>query len=784
MISHKHFFICSCFGILSLCVAGCRTFNEEPRFTVQNGMYVIADKQLERFASALDEASLPEKEALIDRAYTLADSLTGLVHSGQTLKLFADALAQEYLLPGAHHSDPVTARLILRREAACRNLDPGDYKLIDTKRGILNKTAVGESLADISVEKLESGEIVSLRTLVDRPTLLFLYGSDCRECRKLVADLCREKSLLSAQEEGRVRLISLFVSDGEKEVPDGVVNGLKAWTNCSDYSYALLEGAFGPFPLPCVYVLSSNGIILLSQSRNVRDAMEVLDCAIPSSVRIPLYKDEVFWGGRVADGDKMPFVSGFTATLSENGGNQVEPLLLSSKGRYVWSDEPFDIAMEAGNLVLTSLTSRVETGVVGDNLQDAYRFACRNYFNYNGSLPPDEFYYKPQYNTWIELQYNQNQEDVLRYAEGIIRNGLPPGILMIDDSWMEDYGKWVFHPGRFPNSKAMCDRLHEMGFKIMLWVCPFVSMDQYQIYSQLSSKGALLRTQDGRVYPVEWWNGVSAELDLSNPSAVAWFDEQLRFLMDEYGVDGFKFDAGDFNLWPKDALTYGSETYYELCSDFSAFGARYPYNEFRAAWKGGGLPLVERLHDKSHNWESVQRLIPEMLAANLLGYTFSCPDMVGGGSFASFLPGCPIDQDLIVRSAQTHALMPMMQFSVAPWRILDREHLNAVLESVRIRQSHIAEIVSLMHRAADTGEPVVSPLEYRFPSQGYESVTDEYMLGDNLLVAPMVYPGRERMVKLPRGHWVADDGTAYEGSREYAVSVPLGRLPYFRLVGK
>ena len=36
------------------------------------------------------------------------------------------------------------------------------------------------------------------------------------------------------------------------------------------------------------------------------------------------------------------------------------------------------------------------------------------------------------------------------------------------------------------------------------------------------------------------------------------------------------------------------------------------------------------------------------------------------------------DQKLIVRSAQVHALMPMMQFSVAPWRILNPQHLQAV----------------------------------------------------------------------------------------------------------
>ncbi|VAW23213.1 hypothetical protein MNBD_BACTEROID01-1875 [hydrothermal vent metagenome] len=48
---------------------------------------------------------------------------------------------------------------------------------------------------------------------------------------------------------------------------------------------------------------------------------------------------------------------------------------------------------------------------------------------------------------------------------------------MIDDNWQEDYGKWDFHPGRFPNPKGMMDSLHQMGFKVMVWICPFVSPD-------------------------------------------------------------------------------------------------------------------------------------------------------------------------------------------------------------------------------------------------------------------------------------------------------------------
>ena len=97
-------------------------------------------------------------------------------------------------------------------------------------------------------------------------------------------------------------------------------------------------------------------------------------------------------------------------------------------------------------------------------------------------------------------------------------------------------------------------------------------------------------------------------------------------------------------------------------------------------WKMGGQPLGERLSDKAHSWTDLRKLIPDMTLEGLMGYPFSCPDMIGGGEFTSFLPGTTIDQELIVRSAQCQALMPMMQFSVAPWRVLDQAHLKAVLK--------------------------------------------------------------------------------------------------------
>jgi alpha-glucosidase len=168
-----------------------------------------------------------------------------------------------------------------------------------------------------------------------------------------------------------------------------------------------------------------------------------------------------------------------------------------------------------------------------------------------------------------------------------------------------------------------------------------------------------------------------------------------------------------------------------------------------------------------------------MISAGLLGYTFVCPDMIGGGEFTSFLKGSTIDQDLVVRSAQVHALAPMMQFSVAPWRILDAAHLDAVKQAVALRMRFTPRILALAKASAASGEPILRPLAYVFPEAGYENIKDQFMMGDDLLVAPMVTKGVSRAVLIPPGTWKADDGGVFVGPAQKTFEIPLARLLYF-----
>ena len=505
-------------------------------------------------------------------------------------------------------------------------------------------------------------------------------------------------------------------------------------------------------------------------------------------------QDKLWWAGITSHGHVMPITKNYEANLNGNTyGNQVQPLLLSNEGDVVWSEEPFHFKIEKGEVEIIESTGKVIQRKAGNTLKEAYLFASENYFPPQGILPDETLFTVPQYNTWIELMYDQNQKDILKYAHDLIDNGFPPGVLMIDDNWQEDYGKWNFHPGRFPNPKAMMDELHKLGFKVMVWVCPFVSPD-CDVYRALAKKGAFILDAGaekqnttmpsdlrGKLKPemVAWWNGYSAVLDLSNPVAHKWFKEQLDFLQNEYGVDGFKFDAGDAQYYTK-GLSKENVSANEQAALFGKVGLDYPLNEYRAVWKMGGQPLVQRLRDKAHNWRDLQKLVPSMILQGIMGYYFNCPDLIGGGEFTSFLNAANIDEELIVRSAQCHALMPMMQFSVAPWRVLNTQNLNAVKASVALRQKYSDYILEEARKTAKSGEPVIRSLEYAYPAKGYGLINQQFLIGEKLLVAPVLKKGvKNHKVILPEGSWKAFDGKTYTGGTEITVQVTINDLPYF-----
>ena len=354
----------------------------------------------------------------------------------------------------------------------------------------------------------------------------------------------------------------------------------------------------------------------------------------------------------------------------------------------------------------------------------------------------------------------------------------------------------------------MVEKLHAMGYKVLLWMCPFVSMDS-PAYRRIAwgknpddvkgwpEKGGFLVSSPTPGWggvpppaPIEWWNGVSAMLDFTHPNAVRWFTEQLDRLAREYGADGFKFDGGSVDSYagvrglegcaPKTFAHDPTASPAAQSALYGRFALEYKGSEYRNGFGFAGKPVIMRLHDKPHTWKALGRLVPDMLGAGMVGCPYICPDMIGGGEWSAFLPGSPFDPELFLRSAQVHALCPMMQISASPWRVLSPEHQAIFRDIVALRQRFAPRFVALAKESARTGEPMMRPLEYAFPHQGLADVRDEFMMGDDLLVAPVLEKDGTRRAFLPPGRWRDDLGAVLDGPADFTLErVPLSRLPHY-----
>ena len=508
--------------------------------------------------------------------------------------------------------------------------------------------------------------------------------------------------------------------------------------------------------------------------------------------------NEYWWGGRIVGSEKMPFhaETEFFIDLNHEKRTQTVPFFLSSKGRYIWSEEPFIITFSKGEITLES-QYEIIVDKPGDTLREAYLAAMRRHFPFEENIhTPREFYQHPQFNTWMELIKNQNQKDILAYAHEVIDHGYQPGLLIIDGGWQKCQGTWEFIPEKFPDPKAMFDELHQLGFQVLIWASPFVCSEGdnfLKLYSSRSSEvktgvpnfNHLVRNKQGEVAIQKWWSGFGAILNFNLPDDCAFMADQLQKLLD-YGADGFKFDGGSY--LPGSFLNatefYGSFSPSQLNQAWIKFGSQYRLHEFKDTWKAGGKPVMQRLWDKNHAWEGngLDCLIPNGIFAGLTGSPFICPDMVGGGEWTAFVYG-KHEEELFIRMAQTSALFPMMQFSSLPWRHLSEKAVRLCKEMAELHERMYPEIEKILSETEKTGEPILRSMEYQFPGHGFEKVNDQYLLGDKILVAPVVHKGLvQRIVHFPEGKWQDEQGHAFIGPVDALVDAPIEVLPWFRRV--
>lgn len=171
-------------------------------------------------------------------------------------------------------------------------------------------------------------------------------------------------------------------------------------------------------------------------------------------------------------------------------------------------------------------------------------------------------------------------------------------------------------------------------------------------------------------------------------------------------------------------------------------------------------------------------IIPNMMQQGILGYFYGCPDMIGGGEYGSFLSeNYKFDEELYVRWFAASIFSPMMQISISPKRLLSDESMQIVNKFMDLRSEYLGYMMELVEKTTETQEPVMRFMEFEFPNQGLEKVTDQFMLGDKYLIAPVLEQGKtSRIVHIPEGKWKSRNGEVLDGGCACEITAKLDEL--------
>jgi alpha-glucosidase len=155
---------------------------------------------------------------------------------------------------------------------------------------------------------------------------------------------------------------------------------------------------------------------------------------VPFVSEIELLPGEVWWGGGGGDGQSQPYGTKDSRRIDlRRHGDTSSPLLVSSRGRYIWSERPFGYVFKDGKIIFDSDSEKIKPVNAGSTLKDAYLAAVKAHMRFDGRTPPDIFFTLPQWNNWIEIALRgMNQKSVDEYTEELAASSCESEVDMVE----------------------------------------------------------------------------------------------------------------------------------------------------------------------------------------------------------------------------------------------------------------------------------------------------------------------------------------------------------------
>jgi alpha-glucosidase len=362
---------------------------------------------------------------------------------------------------------------------------------------------------------------------------------------------------------------------------------------------------------------------------------------------------------------------------------------------------------------------------------------------------------------------------------------------------------FTWNRDKFPDPRALTAKFRRHGMRLVANIKPCL-LDDHPAYETVrEQRGFVQDAATGEPMIDQFWDGVGGYLDFTTPAAIDWWQRGLVDQVLDYGFDAGWNDNNEYGMMDDAAQCHGfgaplplhrARPLQALLMTRASFEAqaRHRPGEVPFTVTRAGCPGIQRYAqtwsgDNTTSWTTLRWNIRTGLQMSLSGM-FNVGHDVGG--FAGPVP----DPELFVRWVQACCLNPRMVMNSwkadgtvnVPW--LYAEATPPVRSAIALRYRLLPTLWQLFERARDRGEPIVRPTFYGFPDDEtcYEDC-DDFLLGDDLLVAPVVTAGaRTRRVYLPRGPRAWLDfvtGTRFSAGTIVEVAAPLDCLPLFVRAG-
>ncbi|UJR84803.1 TIM-barrel domain-containing protein [Sandaracinus amylolyticus] len=358
--------------------------------------------------------------------------------------------------------------------------------------------------------------------------------------------------------------------------------------------------------------------------------------------------------------------------------------------------------------------------------------------------------------------------------------------------------RWVADTERYPDLPGLVRTLRDdHGVRFLAYANPFVRMD-LEHFAPMAGDDLLIRDETGAPYVFPFVLSRGTMPDFTRPEAYAYVEEHLRAMVETQGFDGWMSDFGEW--LPTDAVLHdGSD-------------ARLVHNLYPAMWHRASREVMDTVRpdgdwvlftrsgwtrdhaqqqivwigDQEADWEPTDGLptvVPALINLGLSGVPFVTHDVAG-------YSGGPSTKELYMRWTELAAFGPILRtheglMPAANWSWdRDDETIAHFRRFARVHEALGPEIRALADEAATSSLPIIRHLALEFEGDvASRDVHDEYMLGPELLVAPVLEEGAtSRSVYLPPGQWFhVWSGEAHEGGRTIEIDAPLGVPPVFSL---